>query len=704
MKLQHVFTPAVKTLDALKYWQKFILIGLILLSPMLGMMMKIIGTLNEQVVSDMKRLDGAAYNSLVKNFIQDLQQHRGLSVSYLGGDPSMKEQYAAKQQELAEDIRAIDELDQRVGASLQASEQWTKLKEQWLSLEESMEKRTVEEAKFVQNIYIEKLLSFMNDIADNSSLTAEESLFTMYLVQSTTRTLPELTERLGQTRADGVSVLADQHISLQERMQFNALETYVNNRLQILQRETSHMFKGKPELEGQLGALYTDAVQETTKLVDIVKNNFIYVDVPSLSSEQYFEAATQTINASFKLYDAEAAVLQTILQERIDAARTSMYVRSTLLIISGLLGIYAFIGLYMSTQRVVNVLKELTSKVADGDLTTRVSLGTKDEMRSVADAFNDMVSKLRGLIEQVGLSSEQVSASSQQLHASAEQSSQATEQVAAVVQDVATGADHQLTRVSESVRTLEELSTGIGRMAESASSMSDSSRYTMEKAEEGGRSVQVTLQQMSSIEQSVEATDAVIRLFDQKSQQIQQILSVITDIARQTNLLALNAAIEAARAGEQGRGFAVVAGEVRKLAEQSSASSSQIAALVHDIQSDMKRSVAAMVHVKGEVQEGLKVTQATSSIFKEIVAATTSMAGRIEDLAATAEEMAAGSEQVNSSAAIIAEIAGQATVSSQEAASLTEEQLASMEEIAASAAHLSSMAEELQTAVSRFKL
>jgi methyl-accepting chemotaxis protein len=498
--------------------------------------------------------------------------------------------------------------------------------------------------------------------------------------------------------------LASGEVSNRQKARLASIGASVERSLATLDHEMDLVFAAKPDLQTQLEGPYKEARIRASGFAELLNSVFIEESRTGLATDEYYKVATETIDASFALYDAQTNALKHVLEDRIAKANRQLFLAIAWMAGGVLLSIYAFVGLYLSIRQVVGEITRTTRIVAQGDLTVRVSFGTKDEMKSVADAFNAMTDNLRGLISEVSESAEQVSASAEELNASAEQSSKASEQVAAVMQDMSGGAEKQRIGVEESAKTLEELAVGIQRMAEASTAVSTSSEYTKGKAVEGGQSVELTVRQMQSIEGSVRETDGSIRRLDEKSQRIQEILGVIQDISSQTNLLALNAAIEAARAGEQGRGFAVVAGEVRKLAEQSAGSSAQIAALIGDIQNDMRRSVSAMEQVKSEVQEGLRVSDATSGIFAEIVASTNEMAERIEDMAAGAEQMSAGSQQVTASVFHIADIAKEASAGAQEAAASTEEQLASMEEIAASAAHLSNMAERLQSVVVKFKV
>ncbi|WP_419095855.1 methyl-accepting chemotaxis protein [Halalkalibacter suaedae] len=258
--------------------------------------------------------------------------------------------------------------------------------------------------------------------------------------------------------------------------------------------------------------------------------------------------------------------------------------------------------------------------------------------------------------------------------------------------------------ISESSKALEEIAIGVQRIAENSSSVSELTVQTAELADEGAKSIELNVNQMNSIYASATESSQIIKALYDSSQEIGKILDVIKGIADQTNLLALNASIEAARAGEHGKGFAVVADEVRKLAEQSQASSLQIADLIKGIQIDTEKSVEVMKGVTTNVDSGLTISKQAADKFVQIVKGMNIITPQIEEVSVTAQQMSAGTQQVVAGVGEIATISKENAVTSDEVVASTQEQLASMEEISASANALTQMAEELQEVVKTFKV
>ena len=390
--------------------------------------------------------------------------------------------------------------------------------------------------------------------------------------------------------------------------------------------------------------------------------------------------------------------------EVVEAAQPVFYNMLIIMVISLLVGGTLIYFVTLSITRPLKKLVVTSHEISDGDLTQTIEIHSNDEIGQLAKGFNEMTHSLRTLIGRINTSAGHVASASEELTASVRQASEATEQITIAMEQVSSGATVQTSSVENGAMLLHNVTEGIQHVANSSSSIANASTYTREKAEDGGKLVGQTVNQMHLIAESVSQSDAVIQALNDKSKQIGDILEAIQNIADQTNLLALNAAIEAARAGEHGRGFAIVADEVRKLAEQSSGSSNEIGKLIGEIQEDMGKTVKSMSNVNEEVQSGLVIANETKQNFAEILHSTNEIATQIESMVETANGMSKGANEVSISVGEIAMTAQNNATSTQNIAASAEEQLASMEEISSAAGTLSQMAEELQVLIERFKV
>lgn len=387
-----------------------------------------------------------------------------------------------------------------------------------------------------------------------------------------------------------------------------------------------------------------------------------------------------------------------------NAAQPIFYKTALVVFIALIIGMALVYFIISSITKPLKSLVRISEKIGQGDLTRVINVKSNDELGQLGNRFNQMAKNLRELIEQIGNNTEQVAASAEELTASAEQTGKATEQIASTIQEVAAGSEKQMESVEISSRKIGDLAVEVQRIADNAQSATISSADASERASEGERNIQLAISQMNAINDTFGDLSESVKALGDRSNEINQILEVITNIASQTNLLALNAAIEAARAGEHGRGFAVVAEEVRKLAEQSSDSAQQIAYLISGIQQETSKTVQSMENATNEVNEGIGAVDLAGHSFILIRQSVNEVAAQIEQISSSVQEISSGTEQVVHSVIAISEVAEVAAAGTQNVSAATEQQLASMEEISASAHALSNMADDLHQAIGRFKV
>lgn len=412
---------------------------------------------------------------------------------------------------------------------------------------------------------------------------------------------------------------------------------------------------------------------------------------------------------SSELADQIAVIQANDMSEAIKVNTTMVdSVIDTILIISSIGFILAIlIGVLVSrliTKPIVAVSKG-AKQIAEGNLSIEdINVKNNDEIGELAKSFNEMKMNLRHLIGQVGFSTRRIAAASEGLSASAGETTKATEQITMAIQEVAIGSEKQVSSAVEATGAAEEISKGMNRAAASIQSVSDLTAAASSKAHSGNKVAADAVTQMNQVHLAVKDTAEAINRLGEKSKEVGQIVNLITNIAKQTNLLALNASIEAARAGENGRGFAVVAHEVRKLAEQSGDSANQIRELIEQVQSEADRAVQSMHEGTEVVKEGINMVHLTGESFNDIVSSIEEAAAESAEVSAIVEQVDASSQSMLEMIEGVAHIAEQSAANTQNVAASAEEQNASMEEVSASAETLSKMAQDLQAAISSFKV
>lgn len=331
-------------------------------------------------------------------------------------------------------------------------------------------------------------------------------------------------------------------------------------------------------------------------------------------------------------------------------------------------------GIAKPVKALVDGFREVAQ--GDGDLTKRLQINRKDEIGELAQIFNTFLSNLQELIRSIKTTAVDVAGNAGEISQINGKLSQELSQ--------------QNSHTAKVAAAVEEMSASVTEVAQKSGEAANNAKEAGQRAAEGGRVVSKTVEEIKQIATDVNASVDSISALGKKSDEIGQIISVITDIADQTNLLALNAAIEAARAGEHGRGFAVVADEVRKLAERTSQATQRVAQSIREIQAGTSGAVEKINGGAKRVGKGVELAGQAGGSLEQILASSGTLENMVQSIASAAEQQSHASVDIAKSVEQISEITRQSADGAQHAATVAET--------------MQQQAEKFRSLVERFKV
>ncbi len=392
-------------------------------------------------------------------------------------------------------------------------------------------------------------------------------------------------------------------------------------------------------------------------------------------------------------------------QKNISNGESTLMVVINVSILVLILGIVMALIISQKISRPIRTVMDRMNLLTNGDLTQEpLETNLRDETGQLMNATNEMSGHMRELLTKINVVSETVSAQSEELTQSSNEVTSGAEQIAVTMQELAAGAETQANTSSDLSYKMSTFATNVQEANENGQQINQASSGILEMTDKGSQLMASSTKKMIEIDHIVKDSVQKVKDLDSQSQEIFKLVVVIKEVADQTNLLALNAAIEAARAGEHGRGFSVVAEEVRKLAEQTASSVTDITRIVNNIQNGFNVVTESLQDGYKEVEQGTSQITTTGETFKEISSSVTGMVENIKIVSAKLLDISTNSQEMNSSIQEIAATAEESAAGVEQTAASVQQTTSSMEEVARSSVDLAKLAEELNALVRRFKL
>ena len=282
--------------------------------------------------------------------------------------------------------------------------------------------------------------------------------------------------------------------------------------------------------------------------------------------------------------------------------------------------------------RPLTYIQTLTANIADGDLTGRVEIISDDEIGTVSVHFNALVDTVEGMIKKIKNTSAELFESVQNLSVSS--------------QEITATSNEQAAAVKEIVSTMEDsdqLSKNIATRIEEVTKISNNTR---EVVQTGFNTVQESLGKMNEIRSSNSDTIEGIKALSEKIDSIWEIVNIINGIADQTKIIAFNAELEASAAGEAGKNFQIVATEIRRLADITMTSTSEIKGKINEIQHSSDNLIIASEEGTEHIREGGKLSGALQRIFEDVMSSAEISAESAEQISTSIKQQVSAFEQI----------------------------------------------------------
>jgi methyl-accepting chemotaxis protein len=365
----------------------------------------------------------------------------------------------------------------------------------------------------------------------------------------------------------------------------------------------------------------------------------------------------------------------------------------------------------LAAQRLTQHLAELnvlSRTISRGDLSVKVQFEKHtrypDEVDDLREAINQMLDNFRELLSHMRRTAGSLSETANDLRSGAEGVNAGAVEVTDSIARISSGAEWQTELVEKASSLIGSIAKLIERTAKSAEDTASATNDTSVAAEQGSFTAHKAIEKMRAAFERVEKSSERVYRFGERSKEIAKIVELITRVAQQTHMLALNATIEAARAGEYGRGFAVVADEVRKLAENVGLSAEQIAKLVSELGAESDQAIVSMRESTTDLNNGRADLNEILKSLENITLTAARGADMVQQITGITRDQLRGAQEMVTAIERISGVAVSNATATEQVMQATQRQKKSMQQMTHNALELSSLSQELEAVMRKFKI
>jgi methyl-accepting chemotaxis protein len=352
----------------------------------------------------------------------------------------------------------------------------------------------------------------------------------------------------------------------------------------------------------------------------------------------------------------------------------------------------------------LSVVRHIADKMSHGDLTHRFTEEANGQILTLKQSLNESLDQFSELLHQIRVEANNIGQSSEDMQQSSQEMSEVTGEINTAVNEISRGASDQLMKVDEASSLITTIAESAKSIDDQAESINKKARIGMDRSEKAILSVQNLTEEVNRNFESSNALLTNVQKLSEESKSISSFTRLIKDIAAQTNLLSLNAAIQAADAGEHGQGFGVVAEEIRQLAERAKGSVLEIDNLITGIQDRINSTQEIIVGMNGTIGVNKEISQGIQDDFTVLLEDLKGVVSDSDVISGATEQQSIDLQEIVKLTENIVAVAEETAASSKEVAASTTGLASGMESYATRNHDLLDIARELHLKTQRFLL